>query len=101
MDYGAILGEPVDGGWLGGALAANLFGPRRIKAGAARDHFLGFTAVSGRGETFKSGGRVVKNVTGYDLCKVLAGSYGALAAMTDVNVKVVPRAETEQTLLGL
>jgi glycolate oxidase FAD binding subunit len=101
MDYGPILGAAPGRGTLGGALAANLSGPRRIKAGAARDHFLGFTAVSGRGETFKSGGRVVKNVTGYDLCKVLAGSYGTLAAMTDVTVKVLPRAETEQTLLVL
>ena len=67
MDYGPILGGPADAGSLGGALAANLSGPRRIKAGAARDHFLGFSAVSGRAETFKSGGRVVKNVTGYDL----------------------------------
>src|SRR3954452_14459274 len=101
VDCGPILGQPADGGSLGGALAANLSGPRRIKAGAARDHFLGLTAVSGRAETFKSGGRVVKNVTGYDLCKVLAGSYGTLAAMTDVTVKVLPRAETEQTLLVL
>jgi glycolate oxidase FAD binding subunit len=100
MDYGPLLGIP-GGGTIGGALAANLSGPRRIKAGAARDHFLGFTAVSGRGETFKSGGRVVKNVTGYDLCKVLAGSYGTLAVMTDVTVKVLPRAETEETLLVL
>jgi len=99
MDYGPVLGEPAGGGTLGGTLAANLAGPRRIKAGAARDHFLGFTAVSGRGETFKSGGRVVKNVTGYDLCKLIAGSWGTLAAMTDVTVKVLPRAETEQTLI--
>jgi len=99
MDYGPVLGSRERKGTLGGALATNLSGPRRIKAGAARDHFLGVTAVSGRGETFKSGGRVVKNVTGYDLCKVLAGSWGTLAAMTDVTVKVLPRAESEQTLL--
>lgn len=101
MDYGPLLGGAVGRGTLGGTLAANLSGPRRIKAGAARDHFLGFTAVSGRAETFKSGGRVVKNVTGYDLCKVMAGSWGTLGAMTDVTVKVLPRAETEQTLLVL
>src|SRR5947208_561820 len=101
MDYGPVFGATAGQGTLGGALAVNLSGPRRIKAGAARDHFLGFTAVSGRGETFKSGGRVVKNVTGYDLCKLLAGSWGTLAAMTDVTVKVLPRAETEETLLVL
>ncbi|MEN3384465.1 MAG: glycolate oxidase binding subunit [Hyphomicrobiales bacterium] len=101
MDYGPIFGAAAGRGTLGGVLATNLSGPRRIKAGAARDHFLGFTAVSGRGEIFKSGGRVVKNVTGYDLCKVLAGSYGTLAALTDVTVKVLPRAETEQSLLVL
>ncbi len=101
MDYSAVLGAPQGGGTIGGAIAANLSGPRRIKAGAARDHFLGVAAVSGRGETFKSGGRVVKNVTGYDLCKLLAGSWGTLAAMTDVTIKTLPRAETEETVLVL
>jgi glycolate dehydrogenase FAD-binding subunit len=101
MDYGPLLGGRQSRGTIGGAIAANLSGPRRIKAGAARDHFLGFSAVSGRAETFKSGGRVVKNVTGYDLCKVLAGSYGTLAAMTDVTVKVLPRAESEQSVIVL
>src|SRR5208282_2532514 len=101
MDYGPLLGTAPASGTIGGALAANLSGPRRIKAGAARDHFLGVNAVSGRGETFKSGGRVVKNVTGYDLCKLLAGSWGTLAAMTDVTLKTLPRAETEETVLVL
>jgi glycolate oxidase FAD binding subunit len=101
MDYGPVFGGLPGRGTIGGTLGANLSGPRRIKAGAARDHFLGVTAVSGRGETFKSGGRVVKNVTGYDLCKVLAGSWGTLAVMTDVTVKVLPRAETEATVLVL
>jgi glycolate oxidase FAD binding subunit len=101
MDYGPLLGQPDGAGSLGGAIAANLAGPRRIKSGAARDHFLGVSAVSGRGETFKSGGRVVKNVTGYDLCKVLAGSWGTLAAMTDITIKTLPRAETEETVLLL
>ena len=99
MDCGPILGRPVGLGTLGGTLAAHLSGPRRIKAGAARDHFLGFSAVSGHGEIFKSGGRVVKNVTGYDLCKLMAGSWGTLAAMTEVTIKVLPRAEAEQSLL--
>src|ERR1044072_1455173 len=80
IDYGLVFGAAPGRGTIGGTLAANLSGPRRIKAGAARDHFLGFSAVSGRAETFKSGGRVVKNVTGYDLCKVMAGSWGTLAA---------------------
>src|SRR5215218_1713278 len=101
MDYGPLFGQPRGRGTIGGALAANLSGPRRIKAGAARDHFLGVSAVSGRGEIFKSGGRVVKNVTGYDLCKVMAGSWGTLAALAEVTVKVLPRAETEETLLVL
>lgn len=101
MDFAPLLGGRPGAGTIGGVIAAGLGGPRRIKAGAARDHVLGFAAVSGRGELFKSGGRVVKNVTGYDLSKLMAGSFGTLAAMTDVTVKTLPRAETEASVLLL
>ncbi len=99
IDYGPLLGGDAGRGTIGGVIAANLSGPRRIKAGAARDHFLGVSAVTGRGDTVKSGGRVVKNVTGYDLCKLIAGSWGTLAAMTEVTIKVLPKAETAVTVL--
>ncbi len=98
MDYARLLGQEPGKGTIGGVLAANLSGPRRLKAGAARDHILGIHAVSGRGEAFKSGGRVVKNVTGYDLSKAMAGSWGPLAVFSDVTFKVLPAAETEVTL---
>jgi glycolate oxidase FAD binding subunit len=98
-DYGALLGGEPGRGTIGGVIACNLSGPRRIKAGAARDHFLGVQAVTGRGDAIKSGGRVVKNVTGYDLCKLFAGSLGTLVAMTEVTFKVLPAAEHEVTLL--
>lgn len=98
-DAQALYGGENSAGTIGGAIAVNASGPRRIKAGAARDHLLGFRGVSGRGEIFKSGGRVMKNVTGYDLSKLITGSHGTLAVLTEVTVKVLPRAETEQTLI--
>ncbi len=98
-DFSPLFGGAVGNGTLGGAIAANLSGPRRLQAGGARDHFLGFNAISGRGEEFKSGGRVVKNVTGFDLSKLLAGSFGTLAAMTSVTIKVLPAPEKTRTVL--
>lgn len=85
-------------GTLGGMVAAGLSGPRRIAAGAVRDHVLGFNAVSGKGEVFKAGGPVVKNVTGYDLPKLVCGSWGSLVALTSVTLKVMPKPRTSLTL---
>ncbi|MFT3989057.1 FAD-binding protein [Aestuariivirga sp.] len=96
-DLSHLLG--TDCGSLGGVIACNLSGPRRLKAGAARDHILGVSGVTGRGDIVKAGARVVKNVTGYDLPKLITGSYGTLMAMTSVIVKVLPAPETEQSLL--
>jgi glycolate oxidase FAD binding subunit len=97
-DWRGLMGsnaEPT----LGGALACNLAGPRRVRAGAARDFFLGFSAVNGVGEIWKAGGKVVKNVTGYDMMKLLAGSFGTLSVLTEVTLKVTPRPETERTIV--
>lgn len=98
MNTSRLLGTP-DVGTIGGAISAGLAGPRRIQAGGARDHLLGVHAVSGFGESFKAGGRVVKNVTGYDVCKLITGAWGTLAVMTEVTLKVMPRAEAERTLI--
>jgi glycolate oxidase FAD binding subunit len=98
-DLSPLYGGAAGAGTIGGALSCNLSGPRRPKAGAARDHFLGFKAVSGRGEAFQAGGRVVKNVTGYDLCKLMAGAHGTLAALTEVTIKVLPAPEKSRTVL--
>lgn len=98
MNAAPLLGTPALG-TIGGMIAAGLAGPRRIRAGGARDHLLGAHAVSGFGDSFKTGGKVVKNVTGYDLCKLLAGSWGTLSVMTEVTLKVMPKPEAERTLL--
>jgi glycolate oxidase FAD binding subunit len=97
-DYSKLLGTK-NSGTIGGMVACNLSGPRRLKAGAMRDHILGLSAVSGRGEIFKAGARVVKNVTGYDVPKLMAGSHGTLAAFTSVIIKTLPKPEAEETLV--
>lgn len=98
MNTAALLGT-AGLGTIGGMIGAGLAGPRRIRSGGARDHLLGAHAVSGFGDSFKTGGKVVKNVTGYDLCKLLTGSWGTLAVMTEVTLKVMPKPESERTLV--
>lgn len=83
---------------VGGVIACNLSGSSRLSAGAARDHVLGFEGVNGCGEIFKSGGRVVKNVTGYDLSKLMAGSFGTLAILGEITLKTLPAPEFEATV---
>ncbi|OSQ46296.1 FAD-binding protein [Thalassospira sp. MCCC 1A01428] len=95
---GAVAGQ-APAGTLGGMVATNISGPRRLKSGAARDHVLGFGAVSGRGEDFKSGGRVMKNVTGFDLSKLMAGSFGTLGVMHTLTLKAMPVPEKTRTVL--
>lgn len=86
------------GATIGGTVAAGVAGSRRITAGSARDHLLGFTAVSGRGESFVAGAKVVKNVTGYDLPKLMAGSWGRIGVMTELTLKVLPSPRRTVTL---
>ena len=86
-------------GTIGGMVGAGLSGPRRIASGGVRDYLLGFNAVSGRGDIFQSGSRVMKNVTGYDLSKLMAGSFGTLAIMDEITIKVLPAPETSLSLV--
>jgi glycolate oxidase FAD binding subunit len=99
-EFGALFGNGATA-TLGGAVACGWSGPRRIKAGAVRDHVLGALAIGGEGERFKSGGRVVKNVTGFDLPKLVTGSHGTLAVMTDITIKVLPAPEATRTIIVL
>jgi glycolate oxidase FAD binding subunit len=99
IDLGPALGRNAGEGTIGAVFATNLSGSRRLLSGSARDHCLGIKGVSGRGEAFKSGGRVMKNVTGYDLSKGLSGSWGTLAVITEVTMKVLPVREEARTLL--
>ena len=98
-DFGLLFTGISNEGSIGGVIASNFSGPRRFKSGSARDHLLGFQGVNGKGEIIKSGGTVVKNVTGYDLCKLLSGSFGTLTVLTELSIKVLPKPETNKTLI--
>ena len=99
MDFGYFLNEKSDFGTAAGQVACNISGSRRLKVGSVRDHVLGFRGVNGRGEIIKSGGIVVKNVTGYDLSKLICGSYGTLVALSEITFKVLPAPEASKTLI--
>ncbi len=98
FDHGSIFGRDEGAATIGGVIAAGVSGSRRLSRGPVRDHLLGFKAVSGRGEVFIGGGKVVKNVTGYDLSKVMAGSWGRLAALVEVTLKVLPKPQVQRSL---
>lgn len=99
FDHGPIYGRPTGRATIGGVIAAGVAGSQRLSHGGARDHLLGFEAVSGKGERFVAGGKVVKNVTGYDLPKLASGSRGRLFALTQVTLKVLPAPRTRTTLV--
>lgn len=99
FDHGPLFGRPAGAATIGGVMAAGVSGSQRLGQGSARDHLLGFTAVSGRGERFIGGAKVVKNVTGYDLPKVMAGSWGRLGLITELTVKVLPAPRVRATML--
>jgi glycolate oxidase FAD binding subunit len=99
IDFGYLFKGKSDCGTAAGQVACNISGPRRFKVGSTRDHILGFRAVNGRGEVIKSGGTVVKNVTGYDLSKLICNSFGTLAVITEITFKVLPASEDSKTLV--
>lgn len=98
-DFGYLFLGKSNSGTIGGVVSCNFAGSRRFKVGSVRDHLLGFQGINGKGETIKSGGTVVKNVTGYDLCKILSGSFGTLTILTEISIKVLPKPETSKTLI--
>jgi glycolate oxidase FAD binding subunit len=98
LDLGYMFYGKSNKGTASGHVSCNFSGPRRFKVGSIRDHVIGFRAVNGTGDIIKSGGNVVKNVTGYDLCKLICGSFGTLVALTELTFKVLPAKENNNTL---
>jgi glycolate oxidase FAD binding subunit len=99
VDFGLLFSGKKNEGTIGGVVSCNFSGSRRFKVGSARDHILGFQGVNGKGEIIKSGGTVVKNVTGYDLSKIIAGSYGTLVVLTEISIKVLPKPTSNKTIV--
>ena len=99
IDFGFIESGKSDKGTIAGYIACNYAGSRRFKVGSVRDHILGFRGVNGKGDIIKSGGTVVKNVTGYDLSKLIAGSFGTLVALTEITLKVLPKKRLSNTII--
>ena len=98
IDFGYINNGKSNKGTIAGYLSCNYAGSRRFKVGSVRDHILGFKGVNGKGDIIKSGGTVVKNVTGYDLSKLIAGSFGTLVALTEITLKVLPKKDSSNTI---
>jgi len=99
LDFGYIKNGKPNKGTIGGYLSCNYAGSRRFKVGSVRDHVLGFRGVNGKGDIIKSGGTVVKNVTGYDLSKLISGAFGTLVALTEITLKVLPKKQLTNTIV--
>ena len=99
IDFGYIKNFKSNKGTAAGQLSCNFSGSRRFKVGSIRDHVLGFRGINGKGDIIKSGGTVVKNVTGYDLSKLVTGSFGTLVALTEITFKVLPTKDSINTIV--
>jgi len=99
-DWGPLLGAPAGIGTIGGAISCDISGPARVRHGAVRDQLLGFRGVNGLGEVFKAGGKVVKNVTGFDIPKLVCGAFGTLCVLTEVTLRVFPKPPRSQTFVA-
>ena len=99
INFSELFKKDSNEGTIGGTLSCNFSGARRFKVGSARDHILGFKGYNGKGEKIKSGGTVVKNVTGYDLSKLVTGSFGTLLILSEITLKVLPLQTDTKTII--